>query len=123
MTRQFFLATSRKEEHERNGRRRRSHLWPALDWLAVCSLRRRRGRTHHPERTEMLVTIDERMADVLDPEVGRVARVPLLLKREDAQEQIKVSRHGRGSFGTRCPNLGRDVLDDLRVPIEEHPLV
>src|SRR5215207_1091882 len=68
---------------------------------------------------EVGVPIDQRMPNILGAKIRRVTGIPILLKREDAQQQIEIPGHSISAARTRRPNLRRDILDEFRPPIEK----
>ena len=59
------------------------------------------------------------MADELHSQLRHALRIPGLLEREDAQDQVVVARHLVGAALARRPDLRRDVLDQLGIPVME----
>ena len=50
---------------------------------------------------------------------GTRLRIPILLKRENAQKQIVIRRQLVRAARTRRPDLRRNELDDFRIPFRE----
>src|SRR5271154_4090676 len=59
------------------------------------------------------------MPDKFHAQLRHALRIPILLERENAQEQIVIRRQQVRAARTRRPNLRRDELDDLRIPFRE----
>src|SRR5689334_12174118 len=83
----------------------------------------------HDARTRMFRTLHSalhtphsshhRMPNKLHPQLWHIPRVPLLLKGEDAQEQIVILCQRIGARRSRRPDLWRNELYDLRIPRRE----
>src|SRR6266700_1560001 len=65
------------------------------------------------------IPINNRVADKLDTQFRNHFGIPAFFDREDAQEQIEVVCELISPAFTRSPDLWRDVLDKLWVPIVE----
>src|SRR5215216_2343586 len=63
------------------------------------------------------------MPNILDAKIRRVTGIPILLKREDAQQQIEIPGHSISAARARRPNLRRDILDEFRLPIKKGSLM
>src|ERR1035437_8977641 len=61
-------------------------------------------------------TVNHRVSDKFHAQLRHALRIPSLLERENAQEQIIIARQLVGAARTRCPDLRRDELDDFRIP-------
>ena len=72
-----------------------------------------------PRPSPLPIPVHDGMADELHAQLRHALRIPFLLEREDAQDQVVVARHLVGAALARGPDLGRDVLDDLGVPVVE----
>ncbi len=59
------------------------------------------------------------MADEFHCELRHSLRVPLFFEGENRQEQIIIASHLAGTAFARSPDLGRNVLNDFRVPALE----
>src|SRR5277367_5452578 len=59
------------------------------------------------------------MPDKFHAQLRHALRIPILLERENAQEQIVIRRQQIRAARTRRPDLRRDELDDLRIPFRE----
>ena len=62
---------------------------------------------------------NHRMSDKFHAQLRHALRIPILLKRENAQEQIVIRRQQPGAARTRRPDLRRNELDDFRVPFRK----
>src|SRR5258708_8528744 len=62
------------------------------------------------------------MAEKVDAQVRHRLRVPLLLEWKHREQQVDVSRHFVSAAGARRPNLRRNILNELRIPVEENVL-
>ena len=56
------------------------------------------------------------MPDKFHPQLRRALCIPVLFKREDAQEQIVIRRQQIRAARTRRPDLRRDELHDFGIP-------
>src|SRR5437870_3721619 len=63
------------------------------------------------------------MPDKLDMQIARVLRIPILLERKNAQQQIVISFKQLRAARTRCPYLRRYELNELWIPRRENILV
>src|SRR5882762_4454508 len=69
-----------------------------------------------------LVAVNHGVTDEFDAQLRDTGGVPILLEREDAQQQINVAGDLIGATGAGGPDLRRDVLDYFRVPVVERSL-
>ena len=63
--------------------------------------------------------LHHRVTDEFHAQRRHALGIPILLEREDAQQQIIILRQLVRAAGTRRPDLRRDELDDFRVPLGE----
>jgi len=68
------------------------------------------------------VAVDERMPHPLDAQPRHPLGVPVLLEREEAQQEIEIAGQAIGPARPRGPDLGRDVLHEPGAPVAEHPV-
>src|ERR1035437_276165 len=65
------------------------------------------------------VSFCDGIADKLHAQLRHALRIPGLLEREDAQDQVVVTRHLVSAALARCPHLRRNVLDNRGLPVVE----
>src|SRR5437763_15723651 len=59
------------------------------------------------------------MPDEFHAQPRHARRIPILLERKHAQQQINIPGQLIGAARSRRPDLRRDVLHNLRIPVEE----
>src|SRR2546429_4463104 len=61
------------------------------------------------------------MTNKLHRKIRETIRVPVFLKGKNREQQVEVSRHFVSAALARSPNLRRNILHQLRLPIQERP--
>jgi len=104
--REFRATTSRQHQHIHWLLRQISFLFSAVNT-------RRNGRCGWRRR----VAVKYRMADEVHSQPGRPPRIPVFLKRNDAQNKIEIFSHLMHATFARRPDLRGNQLNDSRTPI------